>query len=333
MTAGHTVCIGTIGSGIWRTEDGGQSWANIRDGIWNDSNIYSLTADPTDSRVIYAGTQEGIFRSDDRAVSFRKLEGPLDNYQVWAIAVDPSDPNTVMAGCGPSAFFRTRDAGRTWEKMNVPLAESCPNVREPRATALVIDPNDSRIVWAGIEVDGVRRSLDGGDSWTAIGATAMGEADTGEGIWDPDIHDIVVTRGAPSMVITSTPKEIFTSTDLGESWNPLKVKESFPTMYCRPMALKENDSKVLFVGNGDGPFGDTGSIQRSKDQGQTWETCDLPVEPNTGIWRFATHASDPDMVYACSHFGQVYASHNGGDSWNKLRRDFGEIWTMTVTPN
>ena len=243
MSAAHTICLGTIGSGIWRSEDGGQSWANIRDGIWNDSNIYSLTADPTDSRVIYAGTQEGIFRSDDRAVSFRKLEGPLDNYQVWAIAVDPSDPTTVMAGCGPSAFFRTRDAGRTWEKMNVPLAESCPNVREPRATALVIDPNDSRIVWAGIEVDGVRRSLDGGDSWTPIGATAMGEADIGEGIWDPDIHDIVVTRGAPSMVITSTPKEIFTSTDLGESWSPLKVKESFPTMYCRPMALKENDSK------------------------------------------------------------------------------------------
>ena len=248
MSAAHTICLGTIGSGIWRSEDGGQSWANIRDGIWNDSNIYSLTADPTDSRVIYAGTQEGIFRSDDRAVSFRKLEGPLDNYQVWAIAVDPSDPTTVMAGCGPSAFFRTRDAGRTWEKMNVPLAESCPNVREPRATALVIDPNDSRIVWAGIEVDGVRRSLDGGDSWTPIGATAMGEADIGEGIWDPDIHDIVVTRGAPSMVITSTPKEIFTSTDLGESWSPLKVKESFPTMYCRPMALKENDSKVLFRG-------------------------------------------------------------------------------------
>ena len=177
--------------------------------------------------------------------------------------------------------------------MNVPLAESCPNVREPRATALAIDPNDSRIVWAGIEVDGVRRSLDGGDTWTAIGATAMGEADIGEGIWDPDIHDIVVSRGTPSLVITSTPKEIFTSTDLGESWSPLKVKDHFATMYCRPMALKENDSNMLFVGNGDGPFGDTGSIQRSKDQGQTWETCDLPVEPNTGIWRFATHASDP----------------------------------------
>ena len=131
MSAAHTICLGTIGSGIWRSEDSGQSWANIRDGIWNDSNIYSLTADPTDSRVIYAGTQEGIFRSDDRAVSFRKLEGPLDNYQVWAIAVDSKDPDTVMAGCGPSAFFRTRDAGRTWEKMNVPLAESCPNVREP----------------------------------------------------------------------------------------------------------------------------------------------------------------------------------------------------------
>ena len=70
MTAAHTICLGTMASGIWRSEDEGHSWANIRDGIWNDNNIYALTADPTDSRVIYAGTQEGIFRSDDRAVSF-----------------------------------------------------------------------------------------------------------------------------------------------------------------------------------------------------------------------------------------------------------------------
>ena len=105
MTAAHTVCIGTIGSGIWRTEDGGDSWANIRDGIWNDNNIYSLTADPTDSRVIYAGTQEGIFRSDDRAVSFRRLEGPLNDYQVWAIAVDPKDPQHGYGGLRPQCLL------------------------------------------------------------------------------------------------------------------------------------------------------------------------------------------------------------------------------------
>ena len=105
MSAAHTICLGTIGSGIWRSEDEGQSWANIRDGIWNDSNIYSLTADPTDSRVIYAGTQEGIFRSDDRAVSFRKLEGPLDNYQVWAIAVDPQRSQHGYGGLRPQRLL------------------------------------------------------------------------------------------------------------------------------------------------------------------------------------------------------------------------------------
>ena len=78
------------------------------------------------------------------------------------------------------------------------MAETCPNVRMPRVTALVVDPSDHNIVWAGVEVDGVQRSLDGGDSWSRIDG----------GLSDPDIHGMAISVANPKTVLTSTPWEI-----------------------------------------------------------------------------------------------------------------------------
>jgi len=59
----------------------------------------------------------------------------------------------------------------------------------------------------------------------------------------------------------------------------------------------------------------------------------LPVEPNSPIWSFATHPADPGRILACSHYGEVFASRDAGDSWVKLRREFSEIRALTWTPN
>ena len=332
MARDYTICLGTIGSGIWRSEDAGDTWSSVRQGIWNDSSVYALTPDPTDAATIYAGAHNGLYRSRDRGASFERLESPLNDYVVWSIAVDPTDRGTLFTGCEPSALFRSRDGGGRWEKLTVDMAEKCANVRLPRVTRMAVDPTDNRIIWAGVEVDGVRRSLDGGDTWTTIGA-AVNPGTTGEELHDPDIHDIVVSAGSPTTTLTSTPREIFASTDVGESWQPLGVKDQFSMLYCRPLALKQDDPKVIFLGNGEGPFGTTGSVERSRDRGDSWETLPLPIEPNSPIWNFAVNPADPNLVLCCSHYGQIFCSEDAGDSWRKIRREFGEIWTMVWLPS
>jgi hypothetical protein len=76
-------------------------------------------------------------------------------------------------------------------------------------------------------VDGVRRSLDGGETWETIGA-AVTPGKIGRQLNDPDIHGIAVSGTSPTTVFVSTPREIFASTDAGESWQPLGVKNHFP---------------------------------------------------------------------------------------------------------
>jgi photosystem II stability/assembly factor-like uncharacterized protein len=57
------------------------------------------------------------------------------------------------------------------------------------------------------------------------------------------------------------------------------------------------------------------------------------VEPNTPIWAFSAHEADPDFLMACSHYGELYTTSNGGDSWEKLRREFTEVRSIAWTPN
>ena len=323
MTRNTTVCVGTLGQGIWRSTDGGENWMRVREGVYSESAVRALAVHPGDPSVIYAGVDDGIYRSDDRGENWRRLDSPMNDMPIWALAIDPVDNKTIFAGTKPAALFRSKDGGETWKKLPVEIAEECPNVRIPRVTALVVDPLDHSNVWAGIEVDGVRRSKDGGDSWETVTA----------GINDPDIHDLIITAGPPKTLLTITPREVFSSTDDGDTWQPVSVGSQVSIPYCRPVLIKADDPQTIFMGNGNGAFGDSGAIHRSRDRGRTWENLPLPVSPNGGFWDLATHASDPDFILASTVNGQVYFSDNAGDSWTKYPRDFGEVHALACVSN
>jgi photosystem II stability/assembly factor-like uncharacterized protein len=324
VSAAFTICVGTVGSGAWTSADGGDSWRRVRSGLSGESRVYGLAVDPHQPRTVFAGAEDGLYKSGDGGQSFERLDTPMNKIDVWKIAFDPADPDTIFAGTRPAALFRSRDGGRHWTQLPVDMVEDCPNVGVPRVTALTVDPSDHRIVWAGVEVDGVRRSLDGGETWMRIAG----------GLSDPDIHDVAVRGGGNARtVLTSTPREIFASTDKGESWQGLGVGKQFGLPYCRGLALKADDPSTVFVATGDAAVGSTGAIQRSKDGGQSWQRAELPVEPNSPIWAFATNPSDPGLVLACSHYGELYSSQNAGDSWRKLGREFTEIRALAWTPN
>jgi photosystem II stability/assembly factor-like uncharacterized protein len=323
MSVNYSICIGTIGTGAWLSPDGGDTWKRAGGALWTESRVYGMTTHPTESRTIFAGADDGIYKSTDGGQSFAHLDSPMNKMDVWKIAIDPSNPDIIFAGTRPAALYRSKDGGKSWKQLAVDMADECPNVRIPRVTALVVDPSDPRTVWAGVEVDGVRRSLDGGDTWTRIT----------EGVPDPDIHDVTINLNGSRKVLTTTPREIFASTDAGEHWTPLGVGEQFRLPYCRALTQKEGDPKTLFVATGDGAVGKTGAIQRSKDGGSKWEMAKLPGEPNSPIWTFATNPANPDRIVTCSHYGELYATEDAGDTWRKLPREFTEIRAVTWVPN
>ena len=160
MAGNYTICLGTVGTGVWLSPDGGESWRRAGGELWNESRVFGLTVHPHEPRTVFAGANDGIYKSTDGAMSFTRLQSPMNDLDVWRIAIDPTDPDIIFAGTRPAALFRSKDGGRSWQKMPAEIAEECPNVRVPRVTALTVDPSDHRVVWAGLEVDGVLRSKD-----------------------------------------------------------------------------------------------------------------------------------------------------------------------------
>ena len=202
------------------------------------------------------------------------------------------------------------------------IAVEC-SIGTPFVTGVMVDPADHRAIWAGVEIDGVFRSLDGGETWTHVE----------KGLYDPDIHALAITATRPQRVYASTAREMFASVDMGETWTPLGVKAKWPLPYARGMAVKVDDPQVLFAGCGETTTGEKGHVLRSLDMGETWEILRLPTQPNSTIWGLATHPADADRILAFSLFGEVYVSDDAGDSWAKVAREFGEIRTAAWLPN
>ena len=328
-----TILVGSIGDGIMRSSDGGETWLRLthRRGLHHEASIHCIVPAPTKPEIIYAGTNVGLYRSDDAGEQWKLLDTPLSGYHVWVAAVDPTDANVVYAGTGtpsPATIFRSEDGGTSWGKLPIPVAEECPNVGIPRFTALTIDPDNHNNLWAGIEVDGLRLSKDGGDSWLDING----------GIPNPDVHNVVVAGGPPQTVVVLVNDEAYTSTDYGTSWKTLGIKSIFPLEFPRGLVVQPGHPNVLFLTLGDdftyGPedVGRTGGLMRSKDTGQTWESLPLPVEPNSAMWTLGVHPADPNIVLAASFYGYLYKSDDGGDSWAKLWRELSQVSCITWIP-
>ena len=114
-------------------------------------------------------------------------------------------------------------------------------------TTLMVDPKDHRTVWAGVEADGVYRSLDGGDSWTHV-----------QGGVHPDIPGMAISPGEPGRMLASAPCESYATTDVGESWESVVTTDKFVLPHSRGIAFKPDYSNVISSAVGDTAIGSTG---------------------------------------------------------------------------
>ena len=262
MAKNVTICVGTLGMGMWRSPDGGDTWGRgrIGEGYQGGKSVFGMAAHPQDPSIIYAGANDGIYLSRDRGAAFQRLPSPMDGMRVWRVAVDPVDPDTVFAGSSPVLIHRSRDAGRTWEMVCDDFVDECPNVGTPRPTGITIDPTDHRSIWVSVEVDGLRRSTDGGDTWTRV---------SGGGLDYPDLHGVTIVPSSPKAVIATTEYDVLVSEDMGESWRNIRCDGShFPLPYTRTVVLKEGDPSVMFAAIGDQSIGSAGAVSRSLDGGE-----------------------------------------------------------------
>ncbi len=309
--------------GMYRLAEGDDDWQSIARGLPARPQVRALLVHPENPAVIYAGTQHGPYRSDDRGEHWEALESPRDGHDVWSLAFQPGDPNVIYAGYEPCAIYRSENGGESWQKMNTDRV-AYPNVTtymQPlakRVIGIAADPSDANDVYAAVEVGGLLASRDGGESWDSITDGLYVRNNT------VDLHGVQVSAAAPGVVYIITQVAMFRSRDRGHRWEHVRFGEMFPGgSYCRGLLVAPNDPRTMYLaagaGGGGAPQGtqEAGALFRSRDVGETWERVDIGDAPPSRMFQIAIDRAAPSNVYCCAGYGQFYASRDGGDTWSK----------------
>ena len=201
--AGHasqpdTFYSGSVGGGVWKTENSGRTWFPISDEGIPIGSIGAIAVAPSDPNIVYVGTGEpdirsqnsygiGMFKSTDAGRTWTHV-GLEDTRQIGRVVVDPTDANRVyVAALGhiydsnsERGVYRSTDGGTTWKKVLFKAGDP-DNVG---AIELAIDPQHPRVLygslwatrrppWAvyaptNLPGGGLYKSTDGGDTWNQL---------------------------------------------------------------------------------------------------------------------------------------------------------------------
>jgi hypothetical protein len=316
--------VATVGMSTWYSNDCGQTFERhwSPSGLYSESRVWALSSHPTAPGEVLAGTDCGVYRLDRATNKWTHLPSVLDKVHIWSFARDSQDPDRILAGTYPAEIYRSEDRGKTWTALRTDFAESCPAVVIPRVTQILIDPRDSKAIWATVEIDGIWRSLDGGKTWAKHVTGAISE----------DGHGVTLVRkNGKRVLFLTTNKGLNVSHDDGETWEFRPLDK--PWQYQRGIAPRADDSGVIFLTIGDNVPGSTGCLMRSRDFGETWEDAGLAGETKSTPWCIATNPADPNLIFVSTVFGKFFRSTDGGETWTKLPRELGETRSLLWLPS
>lgn len=142
-----TIYVGTNGYGVYKTVNGGKSWSQMNRGLTTPyvKGPGALRVHPKSSDTLFVSTQAGgIFKSMDGAGSWKSLT--TGERFTFGLAIDPSKPSRMIAGCAGNTVLLSNDDGRSWQEILLPATGA------PQAAVLAVafSPRRPGLAMAGM---------------------------------------------------------------------------------------------------------------------------------------------------------------------------------------
>ncbi len=308
----------SIGDGIYRSSDGGESWVNM--GLKNSERIAKILVDPADSKTVYVAVpgklwsdsdERGVYKTTDAGTTWSLiLKGPNPSTGSSMIALDPKNPRTLYAGMwdfrrkgwtfrsgGDSAgapsgsgLFKSTDGGATWSDLNAKSNPGLPAKPWGRI-AVSTAPSKPGVVYAFVEAEppknGLYRSDDGGNTWQALDRSQ-------NMVWRPFYFANLIVDPKDENRIYKPDGPLIVSTNGGRSFSNISggAHGDFHDVWIDP----HNTNHLI--------TGDDGGLWTSYDAGNKWvKTENLPVS------QFYHVSTDMDQPY------RVYGGLQDNSSW------------------
>jgi len=315
------------GDGIYKSEDGGASWKNM--GLKESRQIGMIEIDPRNSDIVYVaaegsiwgpGGERGLYKTSDGGKTWNKSLDVSENTGINNVVLDPRNPDVLYAtseqrrrhvftkiGGGPeSAVYKSKDAGKTWDKIMNGLPSG--NIGGMGIAISPVNPDVLYIIMeAAGETGGFYRTVNRGASWEKMNPYASSGQYYNEIYCDPKDVDKVYSMETISKV----------TLDAGKTWN--SVGNNNRHVDDHALWIDPSNTKHLYIG-GDG------GIYETFDEGKNFIfKANLPVS------QFYRVSVDNALPFYNVYGGTQDNNSMGGPSRN-INRD-GVVngdWKVTV---
>jgi len=299
--------ISTTDIGLFRSEDGGQSWMSSTMGVPKDwmNTTYWIEFDPT---------------VKGRVWSVNSWTHDLPRPKMWR-----------KKGIGDyrGGVCRSEDGGRTWIKSNDGMEETAP-------THILLDPAspaESRVLYVTAFGRGVYKSTDGGKSWKLKNAgITQKEPFAWRIVRDGGgaLYLLVARRSEDGSIATDGDGAIYKSTDGAENWSRVSMPEG--SNAPNGLAIDPGSPARLYLAawaRDKGEHGEGGGIYLSEDAGKTWRRV---LERDRHIYDVTIDARDPKILYASGFESSAWKSSDRGEHWTRIA-GFNFKWGHRVIPD
>lgn len=296
-------------------------WREVARGLQN-LRVTSITAR---DGVAFAGTTDGVFRSDDLGKTWREMNNGLTTrYVRWLAAHDES----IFAGTEPANIFVSRNGGESWRE--------CAEIAKLRDANKWFLPYSSGAgcirgfafhgnrAYAAAEVGGALRSDDRGETWRlcegSSGKPSLGAPRAK--LIHPDVHSIAVHPSSSDFVFAPTGGGFYSSIDGGATW------ESKYDCYVRAVWVDPRDANHLILGPADG-VDSNGRIEESYDGGATWRAASTGLQVPWRRHMVERFAQVEDELFAVLSNGELIVAPIASLEWQSVLRDVKDIRAVT----
>ena len=311
--------------GVFRRPTAGGDWQHVLGTV----QAFTIFVHPKNPEIVFAGTNDGVWRSTDRGATFRRTAFPDAGREVWSFLVDSRDPDRVFAGVSPIGVYRSDDGGASWQALPPPAIDThCTGPFASRVMRIVQHPRRHDELYAALEINGVMRSIDLGQNWTDCSAGLLKLAEqehlksrivsdtTAEGMLDG--HAVTINPADPDGLWLAVRMGLFRSSDQGRTWKDMEVGRFSPTTYGRDIRVSPVEPNTLYSALSVAAASKDGGLYRSEDGGESWQRFDK-VQVHGTIMSIGLHPIDAGQVYIGARYdGEVFGTRDAGKTWQAM---------------